>query len=221
MVDLPAAPRSPAQKDHQRVRWWSLVIFVVVAPLIYWAIAWLLPPSMTLMAEAEFHVAALVAVFLVLVPLGRDVIRVLGLRWVGWRYVLGGAIGTVTLSFLLGLLELTSESAWELVRVIRQPGQLAVSLLLIGGLGSIAEEVVFRGLLYAWLEGRWGPRAAIVGSSLVFGIMHQEPALIATALPIGLFLGWLRWRSNSLIPSLVAHVTTNSAFVLVVKYYNF
>jgi membrane protease YdiL (CAAX protease family) len=47
-----------------------------------------------------------------------------------------------------------------------------------------------------------------------------EPAHIAVALPAGLFLGGLRWRSNSIVPSLVAHMINNAAFVLTAKYFD-
>ena len=48
--------------------------------------------------------------------------------------------------------------------------------------------------------------------------MHWEPAQSAVALPVGLLLGWLRWRSNSLVPSLIAHAVNNSVFVVVAAY---
>ena len=76
-------------------------------------------------------------------------------------------------------------------------------------LAPLVEELVFRGLLYGWLAGRWGTVAAWIVSSLAFAAAHVEPAHIILVLPLGLWFGWLRRRTNSLWPSLVAHMVNN------------
>ena len=43
---------------------------------------------------------------------------------------------------------------------------------------------------------------------------HLELAHIVLVLPLGLLFGWLRWRTGSLVPSIVAHVVNNSFAVL-------
>ncbi len=51
-------------------------------------------------------------------------------------------------------------------------------------------------------------------SSLVFAAAHLEPTHILLVLPLGLLFGWLRWRTGSLLPSMVAHIVNNSFAVL-------
>ena len=63
-------------------------------------------------------------------------------------------------------------------------------------------------------------RRPLVTSALAFAVIHWEPAQSSVALPIGVLLGWLRWRSNSLVPSLIAHAVNNSAFVVVAAYFD-
>jgi hypothetical protein len=58
----------------------------------------------------------------------------------------------------------------------------------------------------------------VIASAVLFAAIHWEPAHIAAALPMGLFLGCLRWRCNSLLPPAIAHAINNSTFVLMAKY---
>jgi membrane protease YdiL (CAAX protease family) len=85
--------------------------------------------------------------------------------------------------------------------------------LAIGLLGPFAEELAFRGVVWGYVEGRFGPRAAWAISSLLFAGAHWEPAHIALVLPIGILLGWVRWRSASLWPCVVAHIINNTLVV--------
>ena len=51
------------------------------------------------------------------------------------------------------------------------PGAFALGL----GLGqAVIEELVFRGVLFAWLQPRWGPGVAVLGPALLFGAVHGE-----------------------------------------------
>ena len=73
-------------------------------------------------------------------------------------------------------------------------------------------------LLYGWLAGRWGSGMAFIGSSLAFAAAHVELTHVILVLPLGLVFGWLRWRSGSLWPSLVAHMANNGLAVVAAAY---
>jgi membrane protease YdiL (CAAX protease family) len=78
----------------------------------------------------------------------------------------------------------------------------------------LAEEVIFRGYLHALLRTWLGPWPTIVASACAFGFVHGS----AYALPIGLlglYFAWLRERTGSLAPSLLAHSMHNGIAVLV------
>ena len=106
----------------------------------------------------------------------------------------------------------------HVIDVVREPRQLVISLLLLAVLAPLVEELVFRGLLYGWIAGRWGSLPALVVSSLAFAAAHYEPAHIVLVLPLGLLFGWLRRRTDSLLPSLFAHVVNNSFALLAAVY---
>ncbi|MCR4582875.1 MAG: CPBP family intramembrane metalloprotease [Prevotella sp.] len=92
-----------------------------------------------------------------------------------------------------------------------------VGYLAVGLLAPFAEEVVFRGAilraLLAWKpERHW---MAIVISALLFALVHMNPAQMPHALLVGLLLGWMYFRTNSIIPGVTYHWVNNSvAYVL-------
>jgi membrane protease YdiL (CAAX protease family) len=102
---------------------------------------------------------------------------------------------------------------WRLIAVSVALAEIGAQLRLEDGRAAL-EEVVFRGLLYGWVAGRWGTTVAWFVSSALFAAAHSEPAHALLVLPLGLWFGWLRQRTDSLWPSLVAHVANNSLAVV-------
>jgi membrane protease YdiL (CAAX protease family) len=91
-----------------------------------------------------------------MIPYGWATFDLLAFRPASVRFVLAGTAGALVLSLVVSPLSLQSDWQQELADIIREPGQLLVGLMVIGGLGPVTEELVFRGLLYGWLAGRWG-----------------------------------------------------------------
>jgi len=80
-------------------------------------------------------------------------------------------------------------------------------------LAPVTEEVLFRGfLLPSWSRSRLGPIGAIAVTSAVFAAVHIQYDLcgmIAVGLA-GCVYGWLRLRSGSLLPPILAHCVGNA-----------
>jgi hypothetical protein len=75
----------------------------------------------------------------------------------------------------------------------------------------IAEEIGFRGLILGGLlKTRCRPWIAILISALVFASFHGFGAQFVTAMLFGILVGWLYWRTGSIIPGIIIHVTNNS-----------
>jgi Predicted metal-dependent membrane protease len=151
-------------------------------------------------------------------PLGRAAVPALGLRAANWKYIVFGALGTMALSVAVSQTGLQPEGMKQVFDIVREPGQVARSLLLLAVLAPLVEELVFRGLLYGWLAGRWGKNVGWIVSSLAFAAAHAEPAHIVLVLPLGLLFGWLRQRTDSLLPSLVAHIANNGLALVAAAY---
>ena len=83
-------------------------------------------------------------------------------------------------------------------------------ILLMAVVGPMVEELFFRGAIERALLRRYKPWVAIVASGLIFGIIHVNPAQVVYASLAGILLGWLYWRTRSLVPCMVVHVLNNS-----------
>lgn len=77
--------------------------------------------------------------------------------------------------------------------------------------GPIIEEIGFRGLLLdGLLKTRCHPWVAILIFAVAFGLVHGLWLHFATATLFGILAGWLYWRTGSIIPGLIIHITNNS-----------
>lgn len=81
----------------------------------------------------------------------------------------------------------------------------------VGLLAPVCEEIVFRGAvlraLLRWTHHHW---MAIAVSALLFALIHANPAQMPHAFLIGLLLGWLYYRTDSILPGIVYHWVNNT-----------
>ncbi len=207
------------RKDLYPIPGWSVLAFLSVGAVIGATGIWLLPDRSLLPLLTVFFGTGLAAVLISVSPLGlANGAQALGLRRVGWRPVVLGVVGTTVLSFAVSQIGVQPEGVKQVTDAVRDPAVLIPTLLVLAVLAPIVEELVFRGLLYGWVAGRWGPLPAFVVSSLVFAAAHAEPAHIMLVLPLGFWFGWLRWRTNSLWPTLITHMINNAFAVLGAAY---
>lgn len=99
-------------------------------------------------------------------------------------------------------------------------GSIVITLILVGLLGPIAEEIFFRGFVLPGLIKRLGVGRALVISSLVFGLFHIDPGAIVPTFALGLALGWVYLKTGSIWPAIFAHGLHNTVAVLIAKYGN-
>ncbi|MGQ0582072.1 MAG: lysostaphin resistance A-like protein [Reyranella sp.] len=196
----------------------EIILFLVALPLFGLSVFWLLPDRSLLSVLGLFFGVGLLAVIVAVAPLGRAALSALGFRAVGWKPLVLGTLGTTALSVGVSQLGIEPQGVKQAMQIAREPAAFLITLVLLAGLAPLVEELVFRGLLYGWLESRWGPGLAFVVSSLAFAAAHIEPAHALLVLPLGLMFGLLRWRTKSLWPSLVAHMANNGMAVAAAAY---
>ena len=94
--------------------------------------------------------------------------------------------------------------------------------LVVGLLAPLAEEMVFRGaVLLSLLRWKDNPWIGIVISAVLFAVIHMNPAQMPHAFLIGLLLGWLYYRTDSIVPGVVYHWVNNTvAYVMYNLYPN-
>jgi membrane protease YdiL (CAAX protease family) len=222
---LPTDPNSLIYKESRPIGGREIILFLVALPLIGVPVVWLLAGRDLLAMLGLFFGVGLLAVIVAVAPLGFAALPALGFRAVGWRILLLGILGTAAVSIAVSQLGIEPQGVKQAMKVAREPAALLASLVLLAGLAPLVEELVFRGLLYGWLAGRWGGGrwgggVAVIGSSVAFAAAHVELAHVILVLPLGLVFGWLRWRSGSLWPSLVAHMFNNGLAVVAAAYFS-
>jgi len=83
---------------------------------------------------------------------------------------------------------------------------LALSVVV---LAPLVEELIFRGLLWDALGDHLPPLGVWLLTSALFGAYHLDPLHAVAVFPIGLLLGWLRWRTGSLVAPILGHAANN------------
>jgi len=92
---------------------------------------------------------------------------------------------------------------------------LWLSVLVIGVGPGIGEELFCRGFLGRSLVGNYGYVGGILGTSVLFGLMHgPSPAYIATTFFMGVFLHLIYLATGSLMVSMFVHFANNSIATL-------
>jgi membrane protease YdiL (CAAX protease family) len=206
------------QKGYRPIPGWSLILFGLALPAIGFGVVRFLPNREMLTVLGAFFLIGLLSVIVAVAPLGRAALPALGLRPANWKYPVFGALGTLVLSVAVSQIGIEPQGMKQVIEVVREPHELILSLLLLAVLAPLVEELVFRGLLYGWIAGRWGGLAGLIVSSIVFAAAHLEPAHIFLVLPLGFLFGWLRRRTDSLLPSLCSHILNNSFALLAAVY---
>lgn len=134
-----------------------------------------------------------------------------------WRKLLphgamGMVLGALLISAVVGVLWLAG--GYQVVAINPDPPWLMS--LLVGGLGSaIAEELVFRGILFRVTEEGLGTWTALAVSALVFGLLHianrgaTNWSSVAIAIEAGLLLGLVYQVFRSLPLCIGVHLGWN------------
>lgn len=74
---------------------------------------------------------------------------------------------------------------------------------------ALFEEMLFRGMLQQSLEIHREPAMAMVLTAVLFAISHVNPWAALQILFLGLVLGYLTWKSDSIIPAMILHGGNN------------
>lgn len=93
-------------------------------------------------------------------------------------------------------------------------GGLLLALLLGGVVAPVAEEVFFRGYLYAGVRHVWGVAGGALISSAIFAVVHIIPGVLPPIFAIALVLVLIYERTRSIWPCIILHGAVNTlAFI--------
>jgi hypothetical protein len=89
-------------------------------------------------------------------------------------------------------------------------GFAIISIFTIAIVAPVFEEMIFRGFLQKFLEEKWqDPTRAILVTSLFFTLVHMNPFWAIQIYLLGIVLGFLAWKTGSIIPGIILHALNN------------
>jgi len=155
----------------------------------------------------------------------------LALRSSRWNYLLiSGLLGltvwplifeVVVLSQSFGIQSLDISRFQEVEELLKGWATIPLPMILLAlaVVPGICEEVFFRGFLFGGLRTALSGRATVLFTAIAFGLFHfvlaggAAPERILPSMLMGLLLGWMRLRSNSLLPGVIVHVVHNASLL--------
>lgn len=96
---------------------------------------------------------------------------------------------------------------------------LLIGVFHIGVVPAVCEEILYRGYVQRAFEKSWGITAAILISGAIFGAYHMQISSFLPLATLGVFLAYVTYISNSLIPAMVAHFVNNGGQVIASSFY--
>jgi membrane protease YdiL (CAAX protease family) len=231
----PAPPPEPA-RPLTTLRWkpWQVAVFIAYVATVLVASP-IVAGLLGRLPEQWRHVAAasVITAFygLILTPVwvsarrqGVSFGEAIGVRATpAWPAIAGGVLTAVAywwfaISWVLVLMAAHIKLPARAVYVTRLfgPGPLGfvLSVAVVAVIAPLAEESVFRGVMYAQLRDAWGAVPAGLASAVVFAAAHANALGF---LPLAFIAGvsaWLFTRSRSLWSAIAVHSCVNFSLVV-------
>ncbi len=136
------------------------------------------------------------------------------------RWLVAAIAGAIGLNHLLTVAMIWQERIFPQPRLLRAVLEnfldyrdvldLGLLLILAAGIVPVCEEILFRGFLQSGLIRLMesAPKG-IVASAFLFAGFHLDPWRFVATLVLGLWLGFLAYRTRSLLPPIIAHAANN------------
>jgi len=89
------------------------------------------------------------------------------------------------------------------------------NLVLVVLIGPVIEEMLLRGIILDGFLRQYSPVKSIFWSSLIFGLLHLNPWQFFGAFIAGLLMGYIYWKTRSLIACIFIHMVNNGIGYLI------
>ncbi len=132
-----------------------------------------------------------------------------------WTVVVFGLAVSIAATCFSAMVELafySGQSQSSTLLIYTPP--FAVQLLVLGIVVPVAEELMFRGVLFRRFLERRSFWYAALWSSLFFVLMHQDGAQMVYALLLGLFLCYVYQKFGSLKAPVILHIIANCSSLI-------
>jgi CAAX protease family protein len=209
---------------------WAALAFLVGHFAALAAVAWLRPDALDTLLTASYDGVSLTLLLLIANPITVAVIALavrlaragffdyLALAWPRRRVLTAGIIWLVVLIAVSDALLFLSGRALvtpfqlQSYQTAAAKGWLTAMLVAAIIVAPAGEEIIFRGFLFrGWARSDRSAWPAIVAISALWAPMHVQYDWtgVLQVFTVGLFLGWMRWRSGSTLLTFLLHALFN------------
>lgn len=117
--------------------------------------------------------------------------------------------GQLMESGMLAILDIDMGRYRDIQEIIfaADPVIVVITVAIVPG---ICEELIFREVIQPATTYALGAVAGIVYTSALFAVVHLVPIQVGVAFSFGLLFGYLRYRTGSVYPAILAHVAANA-----------
>ena len=123
--------------------------------------------------------------------------------------------GSYALNNFAGLVNIAQYSAsYESIENSFYSGNIVCELAAFVILSPLAEEVLYRGVVFLYIKRTLGMWPAIVISAIMFAVFHMNLVQLIYALILGFYLSIVMERSENLWIPIIGHVAANALSVI-------
>lgn len=94
------------------------------------------------------------------------------------------------------------------------------AIIIYGIFPAFFEELAFRGFVFTNIEKIRGRKAAIIGSTFLFALVHLSLFSLLWIIPFALVIAYLRIKHNTLVYGMIGHFSHNTTTILL-EYFGF
>lgn len=165
--------------------------------------------SMFLSYTVQFGVTIIYALYIKRLRTGGQKLLRFGFGKVNPAIILWGLVMLCATTLVIEpLLDLLPSELLDMLN--QQMGKGGWMMLTAVAMAPLCEEILFRGILQDSLTRKFGPWRGILIASAIFGVVHIVPQQVINAFFVGIVLGYIYYRTQSLIPVIIIHALNNA-----------
>ncbi len=126
-------------------------------------------------------------------------------------------IGTIIEIWSMSFIPDPYKNYYEQLKELLYPDNLIdliFTLVSVGLIAPICEELLFRGFLLDYLLRYNNFLISNIFQSILFGIAHMNPFQLLYAIPIGFLFGWFYYKTKNFLIPILLHIATNTISVI-------
>jgi membrane protease YdiL (CAAX protease family) len=132
-----------------------------------------------------------------------------------WCAAIMCAIGYTLFGYYFHFLFYSFKYGWS-TELNKTNGRFLYNLINTALIPAVAEEILYKGLIFSFLKKRHSVITAVIITSLMFAVIHLSLLRIIPLFLLSCYTFWIYLRSGSLIIPMLAHFTNNLfTFVLI------